>query len=84
MDETALFGGLGNDVIKKKIENHLQSYCNPLTLGQKYADWFLIKCLISNRIAGKIVAKLDKIPIDHNFMDDDEMMRSILRRCMES
>ena len=62
----------------------MQSYCNPLTLGQKCADWFLMKCLIRGTIAGKIVAELDKIPIDHSFVDDHELMRSIQRRCMES
>ena len=43
-----------------------------------------MECLISGTIAGKIVAELDKIPIDHNFVEDHELMRSIQRRCKES
>ena len=84
VDEMSLFGGVGVDGIRDQIENHLLSYCNPLSIGQKCADWFLMKCLISGTIAGKIVAELDKVPIDEDVLNDDEVMRSILRKCMES
>ena len=84
VDELTLFGGVGDSEHRLNVEDKIQTYCHPLTLGQKCADWFLMKCLISGTIAGKIVAEVERFPDGHAFVDDEELMRSTLRKCMES
>ena len=83
VDESTLFGGVGDDEVRYNIEDALQSKCNPLTLGQKCADWFLLKVLISGTVAGMIVSEIERVTANC-LLGNDDLMRNTMKRCMDS
>ena len=52
------------------LESHLRKRCHPLKIGQRCADWFLLKMLVSGTMAGKLVEKIqdEDIPYTHLFL----------------
>ena len=83
IDCYTLFGNVGDDEKRKRIEELLLESCHPLTLGQRCADWFLMKILISGTLAGKMCAKIDRVGMDE-IEASDEIKREILDVCYAS
>ena len=53
VDGNTLFADIGENDNRMRVEDALLINCHPLTLGQRCADWFLLKLLISGTLAGK-------------------------------
>ena len=63
-----------------RIEEVLQKSCNVLTKGQRCADWFLMKMMITGTMASKIYTTLDS-SVD-NISDD--FKKGLFSKCMDS
>ena len=83
VDECTLFAAVGDDEHRLNMEDYVRTYCHPLTMGQKCADWFLMKTLISGTVAGKIYAEVERVT-DEMLIANDELMHNLLKKCMES
>ena len=83
VDEGTMFSGVGVDELRLNLENTLQEHCHPLTLGQKCADWFLMKVLVTGTVAGQVMNAVKNVDID-NWVEDNEGRMDTLRKCMDS
>ena len=65
------------------FEDELLISCHPLSLGQRCADWFLLKVLINGTLAGKIISVMDKEG-GNMIVGSVEIKRDIIKICFDS
>ena len=65
------------------VEDALLINCHPLTLGQRCADRFLLKVLISGTLAGKIISVVNREGAD-TIVGSVEKKRDIIQICFGS
>ena len=61
------------------VETELLKRASPLTCGQRCADWFALKLLLSVTMAGKVYSKAKSL--DNNDKISDEQLQDILEQC---
>ena len=66
-----------------RVEDELLIKCHLLTLGQRCANWFLLKVLISGTLARKIMSVVDRERGD-TIVGSVEMKRDIIQICFDS
>ena len=83
VDRHTLFGKIGDDSVRNKLEEMLSTSCHPLTLGQRCADWFLLKMCVTGTLAGKIAALVDRDGSEV-IVASDEKKINMLQMCFTS
>ncbi|KAG7372558.1 hypothetical protein IV203_018701 [Nitzschia inconspicua] len=70
---------------RKMVEEKLLVAVDPLTIGQRCADWFLMKSmLLSGTMAGKIVGAMTGRDTTWNAQPSDQTLTNTLQECMQS
>ena len=78
-----MFADIGENDNRMRVEDALLINCHPLTLGQRCADWFLLKVLISGTLAGKIISVVNREGAD-TIVGSVEKKRDIIQICFGS
>jgi len=64
------------------IENVLSQNCKAMTLGQRTADWFTLKLLLSGTMAGKVYSKASQLADDEDI--EHGLLEELLDECLVS
>ena len=65
-----------------EVENVLSHNCKAMTLGQRTADWFTLKLLLSGTMAGKVYNKASNLSDDEDV--DHDILQELLDECLLS
>ena len=84
VNEGFLYSSVQGEPNRIRIEEALQKSCNVLTKGQRCADWFLMKMMVTGTMAGKSIQLLnffDNSADISSKKDNGRRSRSIFLRC---
>ena len=83
VDKTTLLGNIADGLYRSRVEDKLRGSCHPLTLGQRCADWFLLKILISGTMVELISRNIDQMETN-DLTKEGEFPHNLLTKCFDS
>ena len=77
-----LFSNKKSSLERETVETELLKRASPLTCGQRCADWFALKLLLSGTMAGKVYSKAKNLANKDEISDDQ--LHDMLEQCYKS